>query len=183
MTILKTLREVEDLMTALARLVLGIFDADGGAVRIPYGAGSATGSAPAHNPKDSVCYVYVSPTDDGYGQQHHLSYADGGDGEDLTEIDEYTEEYAVIFSFYGQDSYDRARSLRDGMYGVAVKEFLRGKDIYPKTGIPPIVVTHEVINTQWVKRCDLTVTFYSYVRIEREDAVGSIEEVRVSLKT
>jgi hypothetical protein len=184
MTINFTNIEVEDLMKSLTRLVLGIPDTDNNSVRIPYGASSATGSAPAHTPTNSVCYVYVNPTDDGYGQQHHLSYKDvDEDSGNMTEVDDYTEEYAVIFSFYGQDAYDRARLLRDGVYGVAVKEFLWRKHIHPKTGIPPIVQTHELVNTRWVVRCDVTVTFYAHIRIERENEMRSIEKVGITFKT
>ena len=184
MMIFKTLREVEDLMVSVARLALELPETDHGAVRIPYGAASATGGAPAHNPQNSVCYIYVTPTDDGYGQQHHLSYVNGAEvDDDMTEVDEYTEEYAVIFSFYGQDAYDRVRLLRDRMYGVAVKEFLWGKHIHPKMEIPQIVQAHEIFNTQWVKRCDVTVTFYAYTRIERESEIGNIDKVNITFKT
>jgi hypothetical protein len=184
MTIDRTFAEVEDLMKSLARLLLEVPDTDNNSVRIPYGASSATGSAPAHTPTKSVCYVYVNPTDDGYGQQHHITYKDGANGDDdLTEVDDYTEEYAVIFSFYGHDAYDRARLLRDGIYGVAAKVFLWRKHIHPKTVIPPIVQTHEVVNAQWVARCDVTVTFYAHIRIERENELGSIEKVGITFKT
>jgi hypothetical protein len=182
MTIDRTLVEVEDLMVALARLTLNMSDDDPG-VRMAYGANSKTGSAPMHEPENSMIYVYVSPTDDGYGQQHHLSYLNGKEVEgEMTEVDEYTEEYAVIFSLYGQDSYDRARALRDGIYGVAVKEFLWGKHIHPKVGLPALVQTHEIINTLWVNRCDVNVVFYAKVRIEREQAILNIEHVNVTFK-
>jgi hypothetical protein len=183
MTINRTLIEVEDLMKSLARFTLGIPETDNKKVRMAYGAGSKTGSAPTHNPTESICYVYVNPTDDGYGQQHHLSYLNGKEvAGDMTEVDEYTEEYAVIFSLYGEDAYDRARTLRDGIYGLAVKEFLWGKYIHPKMGIPALIQTHETINNIWVKRCDLNVVFYAKVRIEREKAVKNIEEVNVTIK-
>jgi hypothetical protein len=97
-------------------------------------------------------------------------------------VDEYTEEYSVTFSFYSKDAYDLARKLRDGIYGVKVKEFLWGKHIYPKPGIPELVQTHETINTIWVKRCDLNVVFYAKVRIEREKEVKNIEHVNITFK-
>jgi hypothetical protein len=182
MTIDRTLREVESLMVNLVRLILNISEEDDG-IRMAYGAGSETGSAPVHLPEESMIYVYVNPTDDGYGQQHHLSYLNGKEvAGDMTEVDEYTEEYAVIFSLYGEDAYDRARTLRDGIYGVAVKEFLWRKHIHPKMGIPAIVQTHETINTIWVRRCDLNVVFYAKVRIEREKAVKNIEKVGIIIK-
>ena len=185
MTLDRTLVEVEDLMVSVARLTLGIPETDDSAIRIPYGAGSKTGKAPAHNPAQSVCYIYVAPTDDGYGRQHHITYENGADADndDMTEADDYTEVYSVIFSFYGQDAYDRARKLRDGIYGVAVKEFLWGKHIHPKTEIPQLAQTHEIINTIWVKRCDVSATFYAHVRIERENAIRNIENVRLTIIT
>lgn len=181
MTIDRTLAEVEDLMVAIARLTLGVPEDDHSGIRIAYGANSKTGSAPMHDPQDSVCYVYVNPTDDGYGKQHHISYINGADGY-MDEVDEYTEEYAVTFSLYSGDSYDRARALRDGIYGAAVKELLWGKHIHPKMGIPPLVQTHENMNTIWVKRCDIIVTFYAKVRVERESAVKNIEHVNINIQ-
>ena len=184
MTFQKTQREIEDLMKSVARLLLNLPITDNTTVRIPYGATSKTGSAPAHNPQSSVCYIYVSPTDDGYGRQHHIRYINGASNDDgMTEADEYTEEYAVIFSCYGPDSYDRARLIRDGLYGIAVKNLLGAEKIYLKAGLPPLVQTHEIVNTQWVKRCDVTATFYAYVRIERENAVQPIEHVTITLQT
>ena len=208
-------------MKSLAKLTLGIPKTDNSTIRIPYGASSVTGTSPMHDPKNSVCYVYVSPTDDGYGQKHHLKYINGENGKNIKnenkensesiknakndnnnenenknkentnnnnpneymiEVDEYTEVYSVIFSFYGGDAYDKARKLRDGIFGVAVKEFLQGKHIYPKTAIPPIIQTHEVLNTMWIKRCDITVMFYAFVRIERETSIFNIEQVNINLK-
>jgi hypothetical protein len=43
--------------------------------------------------------VSVNPTDDGYGKAHHIRYENGSTDTLLTEVDEYTEEYAVIFSW------------------------------------------------------------------------------------
>jgi|GEM_PF-2086643 len=183
MMINRTLKETEVLMESVVRLILKIPENDNGKIRIAYGANSKTGSAPVHNPQDSVCYIHVDPTDDGYGQQHHIKYINGKEiAGDMTEVDEYTEEFTAAFSLYGEDAYDQARKLRDGIYGIAIKEFLWGKHIHPKTGIPAIAQTHEIINTIWVNRCDLTVVFYSKVRIERENAVKNIEKVNIALK-
>jgi hypothetical protein len=183
-TVNLTQREVEDMMMDVARLLLGIDDTDNASVRIPYGASSETGSAAAHSPEKSVCYVHVEPTDDGYGVQHHKSYQNGATESDgMTEVDEYTEEYAVIFSCYGPDSYDRARLIRDGLFSLEVKRMLGARRVYFKPSTPPLAQTHDVINTQWVKRCDLTATFYAYVRIERENAVQNIEQVNITIAT
>lgn len=183
MTVDRTHREVEDLMKSVARLLLGIPATDNTTVRIPYGATSKTGSAPAHKPENSVCYVHVAPTDDGYAQQHQISYKNGATNDDgMTEVDEYTEEYAVIFSCYGQDSHDRARLIRDGLFGMEVKRMLGAQRVHFKPTVPPIVQTHETMSTQWVKRCDVAATFYAYVCIERKNVVQPIEQVSITLK-
>jgi hypothetical protein len=180
----KTQHEVEELLKSIVRLLLNIPETDNTSIRIPYGASSNTGSAPAHVAKNGVCYIYVSPTDDGYGQQHHIRYTNGKTEEDgMTEVDEYTEEYSVTFSCYGPDSHDRARSIRDGFYSNAVHRILDKEKFYLKSGVPAIAQTHETIKTEWVKRNDVTLIFYAYVRIERENAVQPIEKVDISMKS
>jgi hypothetical protein len=174
--------EIEDLMLDAVRLILEIPD-DNASVRLAYGANSPTGSAPAHNIKDSVCYIAVSLTDDGYGKQHHISYANGEPGELLTEIDEYTEEYAVIFSCYGGDAYERARTIRDGLYGNAAKRHFHARYVHFVVGSPQLIQTREVINGAWVRRCDFTATFYAYTRVERTDAVDWFDRANITFKT
>ncbi len=160
------------------REILEIPD-DNSTVRLAYGAGSKTGSAPMHDTKSSVCYVTVNPTNDGYGNQHHIRYDSAEESELLTEVDEYTEEYSVIFSCYGTDSYDKARKIRDGLYGEKSKKLLRGYKIYLVVGSPQLIPARELIDTRWVERCDLTATFYSTVRVERANTVGRIDEVNI----
>lgn len=134
-----------------------------------------------HSAKNGVCYVTVNPTNDGYGNQHHISYESVEGSDLLTEVDEYTEEYSVLFSCYGEDAYDKARKIRDGFYGVKCKEFLHGYKIHFVTGSQQLIPAREIIDTIWVDRCDLTVEFYSAVRVERAGAVGRIDEVKVNL--
>lgn len=175
-----TLRQVEDIFLEAAREILEIPE-DNSTVRLAYGADSKTGSAPNHNVTGNVCYVIISPVNDGYENQHHIGY-DSAEGSDLlTEVDEYTEEYSVLFSCYGADSYEMARKIRDGLYGEKCKSLLRGYKIYFVVGSPRLISASEMINTRWVDRCDLTAEFYSSVRVERADAVGRIDKVAVNL--
>jgi len=184
-----TQTQVEDTMADAARAILGIPD-DNDTVRFAFGGGSSTGSSPKPDfSKKTVCYLTISPTDDGYGKQHHKSYylPDGADM--LTEVDEYTEEYAVIVSCYGNGdannpfatnqmtAYDMARMLRDGLYSPAAKQILNAQKIYFVVGSPQLIMTRELIDTAWVKRCDFTANFYSYARRERPGTVGYISGV------
>lgn len=171
---------MEDIFLEATREILEIPE-DNSTVRLAYGAGSKTGSAPMHDTKSSVCYVTVNPTNDGYGNQHHIHYDSAEESDLLTEVDEYTEEYSAAFSCYGDDSYEMARKIRDGLYGEKCKSFLRGYKIYFVVGSSRIIPTRELINTRWVDRYDLTAEFYSSVRVERADAVGRIDKVTVNL--
>lgn len=165
-------------MLEAARISLEIPD-DNSTVRLAYGARSPTGSAPAHNANKNVVYVTVNYTDDGYGKQHHISYKYVEGDERLTEIDDYTEEYSVNFSCYGEKAYENARAIRDWLYGDKSKSMFLENKIYFVAGSPQLVPTREVIDTIWVKRCDLTVNFYVEVHVERPDEVGWIENVEV----
>lgn len=144
-----TLRQAEDLFLEATREILGIPD-DNSTVRLAYGAGSTTGSAPMHDVKNSVCYLTVNPTNDGYGNLHHIHYDSAEDSDLLTEVDEYTEEYSVIFSCYGIDSYDKARKIRDGLYGENSKKLLRNHKIYLVVGSPQLIPAREIIDTRWI---------------------------------
>ncbi|MFV0240195.1 MAG: LIC_12616 family protein [Lacrimispora sphenoides] len=177
-----TMTEVEDLMLNAVRLILNIPD-DNKTVRLAYGADSKTGSAPMHDPKDMVCYVMVNPTDDGYGKQHHIHYEEGDKGDLLAEVDEYTEEYAVIVSCYGDESHELSRKIRDGLYGEAAKRLFHSKKFHFVVGTPQLIQTRDIVNSSWVRRCDFTANFYAYVRVERPNSVNWIENVNIQLKT
>lgn len=173
--------QAEDLMLDAVRQILNIPD-DNVTVRLAFGAGSTTGSAPAHDISQTVCYVAVNPTDDGYGKQHHIRYENGAEDELMTEVDEYTEEYAVIFSCYGGEAYEQARTIRDGLYSDANKRFLHRQKVHLVVGTPQLIQTREVINSSWVRRCDFTAVFYAYTRIERPNAVDWFESVDIRFK-
>lgn len=173
-----TMEQVEDIMLEAARQALGIPD-DNSTIRLAYGARSPTGSAPTHNVKKSTVYVMVNYTDDGYGQQHHTSYETVEGADKLTEVDEYTEEYAVTFSCYGKEADIYPRKIRDYLYSENSRNFLNQHGVKFKVGSQKLISAREVIETTWVSRCDLTVEFYSAVRTERPDAVDWVENVEI----
>jgi len=179
---LLTMTVVEDLMLDAVRLIMNMPD-DNSRIRLAYGAGSDSGSSPMHDYKESVCYVTVNPYDDGYGKLHHVHYENGEPNELLTEVDEYTEEYSVIFSCYGDVAYEFARTVRDGLYSAKAKRLFHPQKVHLVPGIPPLIQTREIINTSWVRRCDFTAVFYTYARAERPDTMDWYEQVDISLKT
>ena len=151
MQIRLTMKQVEDLMLDAARLILNMPN-DNWRVRLAYGAGSTSGSAPTHDYTQNVCYVTVNPYDDGYGKPHHIHYDNGEPDTLLTEVDEYTEEYAVIFSCYGDAAYEFGRTIRDGLYGAAAKRLFHPHKFHLVPGTPQLIQTREVLNSNWVNR-------------------------------
>lgn len=177
-----TMEQVEDIMLEAARQILGIPD-DNSTVRLAYGARSPTGSAPMHDVKKNVVYITVNLTDDGYGKQHHISYENAEGADKLVEVDEYTEEYSVAFSCYGTEAAENARKLRDSLYSEKNKEYFSRYNLHFTVGSTQLAAAREIIDTIWVTRCDFTVMFYAYVRVERADAVDWYENVDIKFKT
>jgi hypothetical protein len=174
-----TIREIEDLFRDAALLLLGLPETDSQSVRFPYGSGA--GAAPGITRGMDVCFIYVIPADDGYGQQRHVSYEPEPGGM-LTRVDEHTDIYDVRFSCCGPDSFRRARCIKDGLYREDAKKLLGSKGFYLRVGIPPIVHIREPRDGEWWERCDVTPTFYSYVRIEEPSSTGAIARAEITLR-
>lgn len=174
-----TLKEIEDIFLEMTRLILGIPN-DNATVRLDYGGGSPTGSSPAHNPKKSTCYLSVSLADDGYCKQKHIHYEAQEDSDKLMQVMEFTEQYAVTFSYYGADSFDKARKIVAGLHGEENKAFLHSYDIH-LLNCGNIVPARELIDTSWVSRSDFTAVFTTAARFEKPDAVNGVTEVAINL--
>jgi hypothetical protein len=176
--------EIEDLFRAVVCTILSIPETDNKSVRFPYGTKPETGTAPGFTRDQDVCFIYVIPVDDGYGQQHHITYVPDEDpaSDLLTRIDKHTDIYDVRFTLYGPNSFVRARSIKDGLYRDDIRRLLKQSGFHLKAGIPPVVYLRENRESEWWWRHDITPTFYSAVRIETPGFLGPIEEAHITLK-
>jgi len=176
--------EIEDLFRNVAMTILGIPETDNKSVRMPYGTPLETGSAPGFTKSDNVCFIYVIPADDGYGQQRHITYEPSEDSDTLTLVDEHTDIFTIRFTIYGPKGYSWARKIANGLYRERVRKILREHDFYLKVGIPPIVQLNELREGDWFRRHDVAPMFYQAVRLEESDAsdaVAPFEKVVIKL--
>jgi hypothetical protein len=186
---LMSFEEIEDLFRKVAMTILGIPEKDNKTVRMPFGSSAETGSAPGFSREENVCFIYVIPADDGYGQQQHVSYEVPDDWDEeadgpvmLTRVEKYTDIYDIRFACYGPKGYDWARKIKTDLLKDKIRKLLRGSSFFLKVGIPPIVPTHESYEGSWWRRFDLTATFYAAVRTEQPGAVGTIENVTIKFE-
>lgn len=177
----RSFEDIEDIFRKVVMSILGLPDKDEKSVRFPFGSTTETGSAPGIKRTDNVCFVYVVPADDGYGQQHHISYIPEKDSDMLTYVDEHTDVYTITFACYGPKGHVWAQKIKDGLYRNDIRRLLKCNHFYLKTGIPPIVPLNELRESEWWRRFDVSPTFYSFVRLEQPEAVGTIEDVNIIL--
>lgn len=179
-TLYLTHNEIEDLMRAVVCLLLEIPDNDNKAIRFPYGSSAQTGSAPGIARDMDVCFVYIVPADDGYGQQRHVSFEPDPDGDMLTRVDEHTDIYDVRFVLYGPNSFERARRLKDGLTREDTRKLLKESGFFVRSGIPPLSHVQEIREGDWWTRYDVSPRFYSFVRIETPGFIGPIESASIT---
>ncbi|MCL2084424.1 MAG: hypothetical protein FWH06_04095 [Oscillospiraceae bacterium] len=181
-TIRLTFEQIENLFRDVVCKILDISDTGNAAVRFPYGSSAAVGNAPGFTRDMDVCFVYVIPADDGYGQQYHISYTPDPGSDLLTRVDEHTDIYDVQFTFHGPNSFERSRSMKDGLYRNDVRLLLKQSGFFLKAGIPPIIQMREVREGEWWRRYDVRPTFYSYVRIETPGFMEPIEKASIAAR-
>lgn len=174
--------EIENLLRSAVCTILDIPDSDNKAVRFPYS--TQTESAPGITRDMDVCFIYVIPADDGYGQQRHISYTPDNDPDSsmLTRVDKHTDIYDVRFVFYGPNSFERARRLKDSLSRDDIRKLLKESGFFLRAGIPPLEHIHEIREGDWWTRCDVTPRFYSSVRTETPGYAAPIESVSINIK-
>ena len=175
----RTLEQLEDLLRGVALLILKLPEDGSDSIRFPFGSDFSTGSAPAFDRNENVCFIYDLPAEDEYGSQFHHSYQDDG-APKLTQVIEYTAVHQVNFVCYGPDAFTWARALNAGIMRQDIKEHLYHCHFFLVPGSQRITYAPELINGEWWRRCDMTARFYEYVRQEEKNSVETIETVRIT---
>ena len=184
--IIKSIEEIEDIFRLV---VLKIFKLDPEAkenqqrVRFPWGSNLGKPNndiAPLLKKIKDVCVITIIPREDLYNRQRHRRYEDRGE-RDLTLIEEHTDVHEVTFCNYGENAYECARKIRDGLFDLEIRRFLKQNHFALVTDVPAMRRVPEYFNSQWWNRCDVTVVFNEFVRLENE--VKTIESINVQVKT
>lgn len=100
-----------------------------------------------------------------------------GDG---TSTSQRHEDFALMASFYGPGCRGLAAVLRDGLYIDQNRETLRANGI-ALVDIGAITAVPDLVNNQWINRCDVTVNFRR--RVDRTYAVLNILSASGALLT
>jgi hypothetical protein len=172
--------QIEELFRVVSCTILGIDLEDINTVRFPHGSSPDVGNAPGFTREKNVCFIFVIPNDDGYGQQHHVSYHPQEENDLLTRVDEHTDIYDVNFVCYGPCGHEWANKIKNGLYRDDIRRLLKSSSFFLRAGIPPIVPVHELREGTWWRRYDVKPTFYSAVRIVQRDFIPAYEKVNIT---
>ena len=146
--------EGQDLSRFLQQLVVGITGLDGTFVRPRW---QPTPPAQPDVSTDWCAIGIVLRTPDDNPVLWHDST---GNGQDMLMRHE---ELEILASFYGPNCQDFASQLRDGVYLGQNRENLLINDM-GLVGVGEIQAVPELINQQWVNRCDVKVTIRRQIR-------------------
>jgi hypothetical protein len=183
--IIKSIEQIEDIFRLV---VLKIFKLDPEAkenqqrVRFPWGSNLGKEDndlAPLLKRIKDVCVISIIPREDLYNRQRHRRYEDRGE-RDLILIEEHTDVHEVTFCNYGEHAYEFARKIRDGLFDLETRRYLKNNNFALVTDVPAMRRVPEYFNNQWWNRCDITVVFNEFVRLE--STVKTIESINVQVR-
>jgi len=175
--------DIENLFRNAAMKALGIPKTDNKSVRLPHGSSFTAGNAPDFKREENVCFIYIEPYDDGYGQQRHITYEPREGSDMLTRVDNHTDIFEARFTCYGPNGFDWTRKIKAGLHLYEIRRTLRKYGFFLKVGIPPIIHIPELHDCAWWRRFDLKVVFYSAVSIEWPEYISTYERVIINAET
>jgi hypothetical protein len=209
-----TIDQLNRLFQNLTIVAMGITVDPYNKVRVAY----ATKGQPTGRITDDVIYVRCLPQDGAYNRQRETIYSDielsqenlvteegsrllteAGEGlivESVSEVmDEttyYTRILAVIWAFYGPNSYDGAIQVRDALFRQTSRNTLKVNNVFMSPDMQEPRRVPELFEGQWWERVDLTAYFNELVvrrttapyvdaaDISIYDSTGKVAEVSVT---
>lgn len=136
-----------------------------------------TNGAPAFEVNDNLVFLSFYDVPSTVTQQRENTYTQEGSPEAGNMETTYTRTLSVTWKFYGPDSWDNARVLKDGLFyqehhdTLAVQNLFLVPDFNPPQRVP------ELWEGLWYERCDLTIYFNEGVSINR--VLPAIETVGI----
>jgi hypothetical protein len=166
-----TLNELGDLFYDLTIAMIGA-EAD---VRRTW----STYGAPAFEVTENVTFYKIYDVESTMTKLREDEYLVSGSPDTWYLETSYTRTLEVKWIFYGPDSWDRARMVRDGLYFQENRNILSLRNIYVVPQFDPAKRVPELFQGLWYERMDLTVQFNELVTISRE--IPYIESVEIGL--
>jgi hypothetical protein len=168
-----TLKQMEDLFQPVIVSILGwdvLSPSLENNVRIAW----MRSGAPAIDINENYVYLRVMEVDNSYNRQREYQLSNEGD--DLVSKVGYTRVISLNCVLYGENSFDNAQIVRDGMFSKSVRDTLGEQFIFL---IPDIVAPKRIpepFQGQWWERCDVEFRFNELIiRETAVNAVGSVE--------
>lgn len=190
-----TIQQISAVLQPAISGMLGISDPENTpAVRIEYGPQGQ----PFSDITEDVCYFRCMPTEDPYTKiRERFNWGPNGWGNAqfgvqpyggtlsgdpaLSEQWNYTNAWKIRMTFYGPNSYDRARTVRSGLYQDYFTNLLSLSNLFPVSDFPEPVRVPDLLDGQWFERVDLE--FEAYEFVTETIARQTVTSVEVELET
>jgi len=165
-----TSTEVQTAFQAVAIAALGGAE-DFSTVRCGY----QTQGQPAWKITDDVCIVMATEEEDEYNKLREVRLSQYDATHDLATT-VYTRVWLLRFTFYGPNSFTRARRVKSAMYQQAAHDALAAKNLYMMMATDALTRAPENFQGEWWERTDWRAKFYEAVaEYELQQTVGSVE--------
>lgn len=129
---------------------------------------------------EDVCYIRVVEDDDDFNRQRDISQV-ANDDSTVLQVTNYTRVWRNFWTFYGPNSFDRARIIRSKLFGSSSHDTLAAWNVYfvPNSSAPTRIP--ELFEGQWWERVDFSAQFNELVfETEIVGLVKSAEIVAIS---
>lgn len=126
---------------------------------------------PAFEKAQNVVFINLGLVDDSYDKQRDIVIKPN-DAISVEQRIGYTEVLQVNWTLYGPDSFDLARTLKNGLLMESARSVLRASKVYPLTNMPNPTRGPSEFNAQWWERSDLQARFN--IATERTVAIPSL---------
>lgn len=136
-----------------------------------------TNGAPAFSNEDNLVFLKIFEAASPVTQQRENTYTQEGSPEAPNMETTYTRTLRVTWNFYGSDSWDNARILKDSIFYQENHDILAVQRIFMVPDFDPPQRVPELWEGLWYERCDLTIYFNEGISINRE--LPAIETVGI----
>lgn len=128
---------------------------------------------------DDVVFNREAEVDDDYNRVRDFHYQNK-DAAALVEVTLYTRVWAVFWTLYGPNSFDRARMIRSALFTQAGHDLFAGVNLFLVTDVGAPVRAPELFGSQWWERVDLEAQFNE--QVAEAPLVGTAASVEIILE-
>jgi hypothetical protein len=126
---------------------------------------------------EDTAFIRAIEIPDEYNTAHEVQ-PNEGDGQTFPENTIYTRVWQVDLIFYGPNSFDRSRQVKDCCFQDFLRDILEASNLYPESIIGTPRRTPELFQNQWWERSGFSIRMYEQITDSlTKQAVQSVEVV------